>query len=103
MTLTINLPPEKIMALQARARAEGLSAEQYARRVIENNLKSAPTVGGAWAASKAQPGDKTGRRPMWEVLADSMQDLPPEDIESIPTDGASQVDHYIYGSSKRLP
>lgn len=100
MTLTIDLPPEEIMALRARALAEGLSAEQYARRVLENNLKAAPGFGGV-GASETRSADKTGRRPIWETLADSMQDLPPEEIASIPADGASQVDHYIYGHSKR--
>jgi DNA-damage-inducible protein J len=32
MTLTIDLPPEKIIALQAQALAEGVSTEQYVRR-----------------------------------------------------------------------
>jgi plasmid stability protein len=38
MTLIINLPDEQTVALSAKARAQGLSAEEYARRVLEHDL-----------------------------------------------------------------
>jgi len=38
MTLTINLPDEQTKALAARARARGLSTEEYARQVLEHDL-----------------------------------------------------------------
>lgn len=38
MTLTIDLPDEQTAALAAKARAQGLSAEQYGRQVLENDL-----------------------------------------------------------------
>ena len=38
MTLTIDLPDEQTAALNAKARAHGLSAEQYARQVLEHDL-----------------------------------------------------------------
>jgi plasmid stability protein len=38
MTLTIELPDEKTAALAAKARARGLSAEEYARQVVEQDL-----------------------------------------------------------------
>jgi len=38
MTLTIDLPDEQSAALAAKARARGLSAEQYARQVLENDI-----------------------------------------------------------------
>ena len=38
MTLTINLPDAQTEALAAKARARGLSAEEYARQVLENDL-----------------------------------------------------------------
>jgi plasmid stability protein len=38
MTLTIDLPDEQTAALAAKARAQGLSAEQYARQVLEHDL-----------------------------------------------------------------
>ena len=38
MTLTINLPEDKTAALAAKARAKGLSAEEYALQVLEQDL-----------------------------------------------------------------
>jgi plasmid stability protein len=38
MNLTINLPDDKTAALTAKARAKGLSAEDYARQVLEQDL-----------------------------------------------------------------
>lgn len=38
MNLTITLPDADLQALEAKAKAQGLSAEQYARRVIERDL-----------------------------------------------------------------
>ena len=38
MNLTITLPYADLQALEAKAKAQGLSAEQYARRVIERDL-----------------------------------------------------------------
>ncbi|HXM45137.1 MAG TPA: hypothetical protein VN924_28120 [Bryobacteraceae bacterium] len=38
MTLTIDLPDAEVAALAAKARACGVSAEQYARQVLEHDL-----------------------------------------------------------------
>ena len=38
MTLTIDLPDEQTLVLQARAKAQGVSTEQYARQVLEQDL-----------------------------------------------------------------
>jgi plasmid stability protein len=38
MTLTIKLPDEQTAVLAAKARAQGLSTEEYARQVLEHDL-----------------------------------------------------------------
>lgn len=38
MTLTIDLPDEQTAALAAKARAQGLSTEQYVRQVLEHDV-----------------------------------------------------------------
>jgi len=38
MTLKINLPDETTAALTAKARAKGLSAEEYAQQVLEQDV-----------------------------------------------------------------
>jgi hypothetical protein len=40
-------------------------------------------------------------KPIWEVFAEILADTPEEEYRKLPTDGAEQHDHYIYGSPKR--
>jgi len=41
------------------------------------------------------------RLPIWEWVAARIADIPPEELDKGPTDGACQHDHYIYGTPKR--
>ena len=51
VSLTIALPDEQRVALAAKARAKGLSAEEYARQVLETDL--APEwLQESWRSSK---------------------------------------------------
>jgi antitoxin component of MazEF toxin-antitoxin module len=41
------------------------------------------------------------RRPIWEEILDLTKDIPPEELDKPPIDGAAQIDHYLYGHPKR--
>jgi antitoxin component of MazEF toxin-antitoxin module len=41
------------------------------------------------------------RLPIWERIIALTADAPPEELAKPPTDGASQHDHYLYGTPKR--
>ena len=41
------------------------------------------------------------RRPIWEEILALTADIPPEEMDKPPVDGAAQVDHYLYGAPKR--
>jgi plasmid stability protein len=84
MTFIIDLPDEDVTALAAKARAQGVSAEQYARLVLEHDLKSGPV-----------------RRPISQAIREIWSDMPVDVRAKMPRDGASQVDHYVYGLPKR--
>jgi plasmid stability protein len=84
MTLTIDLPDEEVKALAAKAQAQGVSAEQYARLVLEQDLKASPL-----------------RRPVSQSIRELWSDMPADVRAKLPRDGASQVDHYVYGLPKR--
>src|SRR5437868_4065396 len=57
---------------------------------------------GARASSDLGPAtEKRGDQSLGEWIASLSRDLPPEAFEGMPTDGASQHDHYIYGTPKR--
>ena len=40
-------------------------------------------------------------RPLWEIAEEISAQIPAEEWEKLPTDGAEQHDHYLYGSPKR--
>lgn len=86
MTLTIDLPEEQVRALAVRAETLGVSAEDYARQVLEREL-----------------GNEGTPEPFWKAFTRRIHALPAEAFERLPTDGASEHDHYLYGSPKRNP
>lgn len=84
MTLTINLSDEQAAALQTKAAAEGLSPEEWIQKIAER-----------------EPPAERPLQTAAEIILASMRDVPPEIMATMPTDGASQHDHYIYGWPKR--
>jgi hypothetical protein len=40
-------------------------------------------------------------KPIWERIRETFSNLSEEDLDSLPADGAAQVDHYAYGLPKR--
>jgi hypothetical protein len=86
MTLTIDLPADQQAALAAQAQAQGISAEEYARQVLAHAIEA---------------GTPSRRRHISDVILEKMSKVPPEIMATMPKDGASQHDHYIYGLPKR--
>jgi hypothetical protein len=42
-----------------------------------------------------------GDLPIWDFAAQLIRDASDETFQTLPTDGASQHDHYLYGAPKR--
>jgi hypothetical protein len=40
-------------------------------------------------------------KPIWETFIEASREIPDEELDRLPTDGATQHDHYIYGVPKR--
>lgn len=40
-------------------------------------------------------------KPIWETFIEASLEIPDEELDRLPTDGATQHDHYIYGMPKR--
>ncbi len=93
MTITLPLQPQEEEKLIAAAQAKGVSTEALVREALDRILTDAPN-------EPQEP--KRESRPIWEVIGGSMKDVPPEDLALLPRDGASQIDHYVYGVPKRL-
>jgi hypothetical protein len=90
MTVTLDLPPEKEARLIATARAKGLSTDALVGEALDRILAEAPA------------GQSSGpvRQPISQVIRDIWGDMPADVRAKLPRDGASQIDHYVYGLPK---
>lgn len=86
MTLTIKLSDEQATLLEAKAAAEGLSVEEWIKKLAQ------PEPLGATEHPLQTAAD---------IILDSMKGVPPEVMTTMPKDGASQHNHYIYGWPKK--
>ncbi len=84
MTFTIELPEEEVRELAAKAQAHGVSAEDFARQVLKRAIEE-----------EAVP------EPFRRAFTSRVHAMPAEVFDRLPTDGASEHDHYLYGSPKR--
>jgi hypothetical protein len=50
---------------------------------------------------KDEAQDGVAVRPLWEIAEEISSQVPLEEWEKLPADGAEQHDHYLYGSPKR--
>ena len=48
-----------------------------------------------------EPPTAPPRLTIWEMVKDRFEAIPPEAWDDVPTDGAANVDHYLYGTPKR--
>ncbi len=91
MTLNVEVRDELEAILNARATAQGVTPARIASQVLED----------AFANEINPAAPPAGPRYIWEIIADNMKDVPHEEFEKLPKDGASQVDDYLYGHPKR--
>jgi hypothetical protein len=92
MTITLALEPQQEARLAAAAEAKGISASAYLQEAIDPLLSKPSTAVGI---AELVPGS------IAEMFLENMSDLPLEDYERLPKDGASEHDHYLYGAPKR--
>ena len=84
--MNLTLSEEQAKALQARAAAEGLSLQEWLQQLAEPKQPN-----------HAEHPLQTAA----DIILSSMRDVPPEIMATMPKDGASQHDHYIYGWPKK--
>ena len=85
--MTLKLSDEQATTLQAKAAAEGLSLEAWIEKLAEPIAPIPPAARPLQTAA--------------DIVLSHMRNVPPEIMATMPTDGASQHDHYIYGWPKR--
>lgn len=55
------------------------------------------------ATGASSEGTGVDRRPIWEIVDEINAGLPADTWEKVPTDGAINLDHYLYGAPKQQP
>jgi hypothetical protein len=98
MTVSIDIKLELQAELARQAAARVTTIEAYAAQLLEQAVDFPSSKSGGTEPFKTALGDD---RPIWEIIVDQMKEIPTEDFATLPRDGASQVDHYIYGTPKR--
>jgi len=91
MTVTIQLSDEQAAVLGAEAALEGLTVDGLLQRLAEQHAQLRPSP----------PERRPDGRPIWEIVTERMKRVPEDVFERLPRDGASEHDHYLYGSPKR--
>jgi hypothetical protein len=75
---------EKLQALPDRKQEEVFA-------LVDQMLKEEP------------PQTRENARPIWEIIEEIANDAPPGTWDDVPTDGAVNHDHYLYGAPKQIP
>ena len=83
--MTVNL--EKAIIEKVHALSE--SDQQQVLALVDELLQSEQSTSGA-----------TDTRPIWEIFAELSAQVPADEWNNLPADGAANHDHYLYGSSK---
>jgi hypothetical protein len=96
--MSINLKPETEARINALAAASGVPVDDYLAALVKKQSTSEGVVTGP-----REPTVNRSPRHVWEIIAENMKDVPPEDFAALPTDGLGQIDHYVYGVPKRTP
>lgn len=60
-----------------------------------------PDIKAESVVTQTAEASEPNNRPIWELFEEFTNDLPDEVIAQLPTDGAEQHDHYLYGVPKR--
>lgn len=96
MSVTLDLPPEIERADLAKATAKGIPVEVLVREVL---LAHEPPF--TLDETEQDHAEEGTPQPFWKSFTRRIHALPAEAFEGLPTDGASEHDHYLYGSPKR--
>ena len=89
---------------QFNFRLEGTAIKQLSR-LADVRGKAVSVMVREWvlehlAAEEEKFGLSEPQKPIWEAIADIVASAPPGSFDSLPTDGAVNLDHYLYGAPK---
>ena len=98
------LTPEQKGMLASLSRATGKPIAALIAKALEE-LQEREHSGHAHDEANGHeteaPAPQEASPPIWERIRETFSHLSEEDLDSLPVDGAAQVDHYAYGLPKR--
>jgi hypothetical protein len=105
-TTHIELTPEQRGLLTSLSQATGKSPMDLIEEALEGLQEQVqPNRANGEAngsdSKEVEPHTAPPRKHIWEIADELFDDIPEEELERLPTDGAAQHDHYIYGTPKR--
>ncbi len=98
-THSFELTPEQKALLVALAHETGKSIPVLLAEALDNLQEYIRPHGKRAHHTPLPPAQRT--KPLWEIADDLLKDVPQEVLDRLPTDGAAQHDHYLYGTPKR--
>lgn len=104
MTLELDLPANLADLLRAEAEKRGQDVSDFVRLVLEELVTREDTP--ANPSPNGKPLSVLDQDALEEPTLDEVMDriwgnIPPEELEKIPSDLSENHDHYIYGTKKR--
>jgi Arc/MetJ-type ribon-helix-helix transcriptional regulator len=100
--MTIIVPPDVENSINAAVRGGHFAsvddAMTEAARLLLQQLEQRQASAPPPAVATTRP---AAHKPIWEVAEELSKSIPPEEWAKLPVDGATQHDHYIYGTPKR--
>jgi hypothetical protein len=96
MTIEIHSPELETLILE---RMKGGSFRDVEDISMQALTSTAPANERPVSSTNEEPSPK----PFWRAFTERVHGVPSGVFERLPTDGASEHDHYLYGSPKRNP
>jgi Arc/MetJ-type ribon-helix-helix transcriptional regulator len=104
--MIIRLPDELARYIDERVRSGRFSSDEEAiteavRRFRQWEQEDESTRNSPDTSSKPVTSSVTALKPIWEEIEEISASIPEEELRKLPADGATEHDHYIYGTMKR--
>lgn len=102
MKLELEIAEDVLQRLSHEAAAAGRTIEEHVAAVVSQYVRpEASRVTKPVQVDDGEPQLPPDYKPIWEQVAEIFADVPEEELEKLPRDGAEQHDHYLYGAPKK--
>ena len=97
--MAISLPPDLAARVQQKVKATHYGSPDDVIREALDALDAREQQEPRVPAGDEQPQVV----PVWQRFQNALRSIPEEELSALPPDGASEHDHYLYGTPKRAP